>query len=394
MKKILLSLLSIGIVAVVAVYATNAFFSDTETSPDNRFTAGAIDLEIDYEGYYNKAVDGNPNAGKWSFKNLTSEKFFDFDDVKPGDFGEGTISIHVFNNDAWACVTIDQLSSLDNSCTEPEGVAEGGPCGSDGELANNLFFTAWMDNGNNIWDENEPLLFANQYGPASDVLNGRTYAFADSTTGGGPLLGSHDYFIGIKWCAGAMEIIPETGVIACDGSSMGNESQTDSVTANISFYVEQSRNNPNFVCPVEPAYSLTLENKDQNYNRLTDDGRYGVLTWAGDGLTFDYDLEAWGLPASTEYSLLYYADGWPGNNPGYWFGNATSDGSGYLTMSGNPDLGMDLPDPADANSPGGAKIWLIPSSAYNSGSLSVTTWPFADDWLFESNLITYDDTDI
>ena len=33
--------------------ATGAFFSDTETSQGNTFTAGAIDLLVDNESYYN-----------------------------------------------------------------------------------------------------------------------------------------------------------------------------------------------------------------------------------------------------------------------------------------------------------------------------------------------------
>ena len=33
---------------------------------------------------------------------------------------------------------------------------------------------------------------------------------------------------------------------------MGNNAQTDSVTADVTFTVEQSRNNPNFRCVVPP----------------------------------------------------------------------------------------------------------------------------------------------
>ena len=95
----------------------------------------------------------------------------------------------------------------------------------------------------------------------------------------------------------------------------------------------------------------------------------------------------------TNYSLIYYADGWPGNNPGALLGTGDSTGGGDLTISANPNLGIDLPDPADANSPTGAKIWLIPSSSYNVGTNSVITWPPANDWLFEYNLIKYNDTD-
>ena len=76
-------------------------------------------------------------------------------------------------------------------------------------------------------------------------------------------------------------------------------------------------------------------------------------------------------------------------------------------MSGSPDLGMDLPHPDDANgyhydytqvpdlynNATGAKIWLVPSSDYDAGAKKVTAWS-PDDFLFETDLITYDDIDI
>lgn len=191
-----------------------------------------------------------------------------------------------------------------------------------------------------------------------------------------------------------MQVDEGLHIIACDGSTSDNSWQTDSVTADISFNVVQARNNPNFRCVPETKL-LVLENKDESYNRLLDDGIYGELTWAGDGPTFNYSLVAYKLVPGKNYSLIYYADGWPGNNPGYHFGSAISDGFGGLTMTGNLDLGMNLPNPLDSNSllpTPGAKIWLIPSDAYDSSTLSVKVWPFANDWLFESNLITYNKT--
>ena len=49
MKKILLSLGTIVIVGALVLGATGAFFSDTETSVGNTFTAGAIDFKVDSE---------------------------------------------------------------------------------------------------------------------------------------------------------------------------------------------------------------------------------------------------------------------------------------------------------------------------------------------------------
>lgn len=253
MLKILKSLVVIGAVAGLTVGATSAFFSDKETSTGNVFTAGGVDLKVDSQANYNgKPVEGS----SWDQRDLTKEKFFNFGDVKPGDWGENTISLHVVDNDAWACLTINNMANNDNSCTEPEKEAENGDCGKDpnaGELAQNLYFTAWAEeDGDNIWQANEPLLFTNRYGPASDVLNGRTYALADSTTVGGPFLKSHTYYIGLQWCAGTMTVDEVGHTISCDGASLGNEVQTDSVSADISFYVEQARNNPNFVCGQRP----------------------------------------------------------------------------------------------------------------------------------------------
>jgi predicted ribosomally synthesized peptide with SipW-like signal peptide len=46
MKKILLSLLTIALVSTVAFGATRAYFSDTQSSVNNTFTAGTLDLQL------------------------------------------------------------------------------------------------------------------------------------------------------------------------------------------------------------------------------------------------------------------------------------------------------------------------------------------------------------
>jgi predicted ribosomally synthesized peptide with SipW-like signal peptide len=66
MKKILLSILTIGLMASVVFGATRAFFSDTETSVGNTFTAGTIDLKMN---------DENPRVSA----------IFTFEDMKPSE---------------------------------------------------------------------------------------------------------------------------------------------------------------------------------------------------------------------------------------------------------------------------------------------------------------------
>ncbi|MDP3985817.1 MAG: TasA family protein [Candidatus Veblenbacteria bacterium] len=293
MKKILLSLAAIGAVAAVVVAGTGAFFSDTETSTGNVFTAGAIDLTVDSEQHYNGnvctlgdwdegsgtpdtyawqgsapyPVQGTPCDGTWLATDLGAHTFFNFDDIKPGDFGENTISLHVDSNDAYACVDVNITKNDDVTCTNPEEAAEGvGICENsnpsadfDGELAQNLYFTAWSDwgatpgfqgndsgEGDNIWQQGEPLLFSNDFGPASDVLGGVSYTLADSSTV--PLTGGSTSYIGLAWCAGSMTVDTNTNNISCDGNGMGNDTQTDSMVADIAFRVEQARNNDDFTC--------------------------------------------------------------------------------------------------------------------------------------------------
>lgn len=199
---------------------------------------------MDFDGYYNQAVNGQPNAGHWTLTDLTTEKFFDLNDVKPGDTGEGTISLHLDNNDAWGCVTITPTANIENGCTAPELVSEPS-CNADGngELAQNLQFQIWADTcntgegvhpGDNIYQPQCDTLLTQGSGPVSPV----TWALADSThpnvfTGSGALVGNADYFIGAGWT------LP---------SNVGNEVQSDKYQADISFKTEQSRNNPSFLC--------------------------------------------------------------------------------------------------------------------------------------------------
>lgn len=294
MKRILLSLLTVAAVSAVAFGASQAFFSDTETSEGNILQAGALDLKIDSEAHYaglvcRDTVDGNPRfqwveevqgqstrpdligtecEGTWDLKDLEEgDAFFELSDIKPGDSGENTISIHVDDNDAWLCADVSLTENDDNSSTEPEledgDLAEDAGNNLDGELAQYVRFTAWLDQGStpgwqgddsgegdNVWqgDETEPLLFSNVEGPASDVLGGVTYALADSTTLGGPILGGVTNYLGLQWCHGTMTVDTTLNTISCDGSSLNNLTQTDSFTASVSFRAEQWRNNPNFVC--------------------------------------------------------------------------------------------------------------------------------------------------
>lgn len=274
MSRILLAILMIGTVGIISFGLTTAFFSDTETSVGNILAAGKIDLKIDNTSYYNHA---SSSATTWQAKDLTAgDLFFNFADLKPDDEGEDTISIKIEDNDAWACMEMVLTEDNDNTCTEPELLDDPTctePDGDsfDGELGGLLNFLFWTDDGDNVLEDDEPVIAS---GSASTVLDSKI-TLADSIANnvggnnGDPLKGGQTYYIAKAFCFGALTPAPlgqdgvnnllspanSSGGISCDGTNINNASQSDQLMADISFSATQSRNNPNFTCGPTPSGS-------------------------------------------------------------------------------------------------------------------------------------------
>ncbi|HLD18449.1 MAG TPA: hypothetical protein VJB90_00355, partial [Candidatus Nanoarchaeia archaeon] len=188
---------------------------------------------------------------------------------KPGDEGEDTISIHIEDNDAWACMDLTLTKDDDVDCTEPELADDplctdpglpGNTNSLDGELGSLLQFVFWTDDGDNVLETGESVIAS---GSAAQVLDS-SMVLADSIENnvggiiGDPLTGGQTYYIGKAWCFGTLTQNPvaqgsgtspiiNSGVL-CDGSLLDNASQTDSLVGDISFSAVQHRNNPNFTC--------------------------------------------------------------------------------------------------------------------------------------------------
>ncbi|TSC85844.1 MAG: hypothetical protein G01um10148_752 [Parcubacteria group bacterium Gr01-1014_8] len=281
-QRILISLGMIVFVGAVAAGATGAFFNDTETSTGNTFAAGDIDLQIDNDSYITATStqgSGPDNmvawaATSWDLTDLTIEKFFDFIDLKPGDLGEDTISIHVGSNNAWLCAAAQVTTDEDNTCTEPEGdddanCAEPGP--GLGELDEQVNFAFWVDDGDNVFEPvagtggSPETVFLS--GPISGLDSQGQIALSDAS--GGPfgsagVPGGSTNYIGKAWCFGAMtpDALVQDGVNTgnpttlgtgwnCDGTGVDNAAQTDRVIGDLEFYAEQSRNNADFQCETD-----------------------------------------------------------------------------------------------------------------------------------------------
>lgn len=311
--KILLSAAVILAAAAVIVGATFAFFADTETSTANTLAAGELDLKVDSEAHYaglvcsevsegiyhwidDPAVDAPTTRpelldteceGTWSETDLTQDNiFFALSDIKPGDSGENTISLHVYDNDAWGRMVVTTTADDDNGCTEPETEDGDLDCNAgEGELRENLLFTAWLDQGatpgfQNInaegvaidTDENTPgiqapdptegdnihqvddepivitqgtvdenpanetfefaegLATVYELEECTDVDGNTNYGSCHGLAEDGRMVGSTTYYMGVLWT-----LPGETTNIV----------QSDSFVANVSFDVLQHRNNPN-----------------------------------------------------------------------------------------------------------------------------------------------------
>lgn len=223
--QILASLLIIGLVGAIAGGSTLAIFSDTEASQNNTFTAGALDLKVDWNESYN----GEPVETQ----NLTDNPgpIFEINDVKPGDEGEATVSFHLYDNPGWIWMNVTQTMNLENGCTEPESDVDetcDSPGPDQGELGEHLQFTVWYDDGDNVLEDGETVFIENQ---TADQIDGGSYLLdADPTTGAVDAFdNSTTRYIGIMWN------VP---------LSTGNEVQTDSKMLDFTFYAEQERHNP------------------------------------------------------------------------------------------------------------------------------------------------------
>ena len=288
MKKILLSLGSIFFVAALLAGGTGAFLADEGQSTGNTFATGVIDLKIDNESYFTndwgKLVFSSSTS--WALSNLLGKLFFNFSDVKPGDIGEDTISLHVNNNNAYACMNVLLTGTPENGQNEPEAQVDPTTGVNDGELQNYLNFVFWADDGDNVFEQGEAIF---KQGLAKDIFDGKNWTLADSATNiwntSGPIPGGITKYIGKAWCFGTMNQSPlpqdgngKTGTngplvrgtgFSCSGKEVGNIVQSDGIKANVSFSVAQSRNNGSYLCKgsdggVPPTSTSTLFSDDFN----------------------------------------------------------------------------------------------------------------------------------
>lgn len=123
---------------------------------------------------------------------------------------------------------------------------------------------------------------------------------------------------------------------------------------------------------------------------IVEDGAWGKMKYNLSGETFDFVFNGHGLEPGLDYTLIYYPDPWPGNGL-ICLGNGIVNDEGNIHIAESADTG-DLPAEGDENYLDGAKIWLVLTSDIVCG-VSMTGWNPAE-YLFEYDLINFDDTDV
>jgi predicted ribosomally synthesized peptide with SipW-like signal peptide len=102
-KKILVSMMLVGLVAALAGAGLYALFSDTETSSGNSFSAGTLDLKVDGKDDPNVPV------------------YFTVSDVKPGDSNSVDIVLsNAGSIDGVASLTFTKVVDDPGTTAEPE----------------------------------------------------------------------------------------------------------------------------------------------------------------------------------------------------------------------------------------------------------------------------------
>ncbi|WP_396275463.1 SipW-dependent-type signal peptide-containing protein [Halodesulfurarchaeum sp. HSR-GB] len=196
------------------------------------------------------------------------EHLIEFADLKPGDKGEVTFSLHLCDNPGYIWMNGQLVSASENGVTEPEAAAEGEE-EDVVELLDKVEVTLWYDTDcdNELGGEEEIIAEGISLRDALDALsqNGglgipldgdRSTAFdeledAADSENRDPFENSTTQCIGFEW--------------ELPGEEVGNEIQTDSAVFDLGFYTEQARHNDGAGIAPE-GNNTTTENNETEVN--------------------------------------------------------------------------------------------------------------------------------
>ncbi|WP_458189316.1 SipW-dependent-type signal peptide-containing protein [Haladaptatus sp. NG-WS-4] len=157
-RKILASMGVIGVGALASGAGTYALLNDPESIAGNTVKAGNLDLKVEW----NKSYHGSKEESYTDvYQPLMDDPVlvFELGDVKPCNYGEATIGLHVYHNPAWVFMQANLTGNDENGQNEPEEETEGTDEEGVGELADSIVARLWYDGtdqeedgGDNIYD--------------------------------------------------------------------------------------------------------------------------------------------------------------------------------------------------------------------------------------------------
>jgi len=132
---------------------------------------------------------------------------------------------------------------------------------------------------------------------------------------------------------------------------------------------------------ITPADSCTL-----NFVQKTE-GTWVTVPGATGTMVYDtssFSFTGYGLGANTGYTLISYAEPYPGTGS-VVLGTGTTNGAGGITITGvMPTLNYYSYTSGEYSGQNGAKIWLVPTADFSGAAL--TAWT-PSSYLFETRLI-------
>ena len=210
-RKLLAGLGAVGVASAGAGLGTTAYFSDTESFDGNTLTAGQLDLLVDWQQTYDfgegrqfvsahpdhdgdgeQSIAADNDAGQLRYSDFPDETDEDsnganlpvltcdnipplseadfgtdpvtgeemetlvqFSDVKPGDSGEITFSLHLCDNPGYIWMQAGNVSGDGGVFTEPESLVDPDNLG---DLGDAIQATLWYDEDcDNVYDGAEPV---------------------------------------------------------------------------------------------------------------------------------------------------------------------------------------------------------------------------------------------
>jgi len=351
MKKIAISLGVIGVVAAIVIGATTAYFSDTETSTGNTFTAGTIDISIDNE---------NPWTGSFTMLDM-KPCYTDYINFKIENDKSDPNPVNVWKR-------LFNIEEVTGTVSEPECEAENGTwngtsCDNNMEV-NTLSSVIWYDLYVEVYDGSGNLLFWQTiYTDADNKSIDDVYAD-----------GAESVYLGMIPAGGYMKVTQSYHM----SPEAGNEYQGDIMTFDIEVYAEQLHG------------TAVLENKEgpEPWHLVLNDDIQGTLTYEVKHPTFKFEFTGKALLTDHDYVLAAGMKSVGGNNYDVdtKLGIGKTNGSGNITIEGDINTG-DMKN---------EKVWLVPVENWDDSTGMVWTgWSgCVPNFLWETGLIWYEDTDI